>query len=236
MTILEPYIYKDLPITPVIIETLILKLANGKTLKRDDLVKLILEYHITNGGAKPEAQDFPRSVKKALTRLQEKGIANNKSYGFWSIESPTSSTNVTIEEPIEDRSKTEIESLPAHVSYGNGPNSVYCYYFPAYKELNLARGKTSWPCKIGRTDRDPLLRVLAQSTTALPEIPFIEFVIQTQNSNLLEVSIHTVLTLRGRHIENSPGTEWFDTNPDEILEIVRFIDSNILDRIPTHTN
>ena len=76
------YKYKGLPITPSIIESLTIELVNGQTLKRDDLVKKILEHHISNGGMRPEAQDFPRSVKTALSRLQEKGDATNRSYGF----------------------------------------------------------------------------------------------------------------------------------------------------------
>jgi len=94
--------------------------------------------------------------------------------------------------------------------------------------LAQSQGKNRWACKIGRTDRDPLLRILSQSSTALPETPFIEFVIKTQNSNLLEAAIHSVLQIRNQHLKNSPGYEWFETNPDEVLEIVRYINDDIL--------
>ena len=82
---MEKYQYSGLPITPSIIENLIILLLNGQTLKRDSIVNKILEYHIINGGLAPESQDFPRSVKKALSNLQERGNASNKSYGFWEI-------------------------------------------------------------------------------------------------------------------------------------------------------
>ena len=46
--------------------------------------------------------------------------------------------------------------------------------------------------------------------------------------SLLETMIHSILTIRGKHIKDSPGTEWFDTNPDDILEIIRYINEDIL--------
>ncbi len=221
---MSEYKYKGLPITPSIIENLTIELVNGQTFKRDDLVKKILGHHISNGGVGPEAQDFPRSVKKALARLQEKGEASNKSYGFWAIHKNDVPTQIE-EVPSE---LIDVEKLPTHAIYGKGEFAVYCYYFPTYKMLAQTQGKNYWPCKIGRTDRDPLLRILSQSSTALPEIPFIEFVIMTHNSNLLETAIHSVLQIRGQHLKNSPGSEWFETNPDEVLEIVKYLNKEML--------
>lgn len=221
---MSEYKYRGLPITASIVETLTIELVNGQTLRRDDLVKKILEYHISNGGLRPEAQDFPRSVKKALSRLQEKGEATNKTYGFWEIHKNDAPSQ--IKEVLSE--SVDVEELPTHAVYGKGPFAVYCYYFSTYKMLAQTQGKSRWPCKIGRTDRDPLLRILSQSSTALPEIPSIEFMIKTQNSSLLETAIHSVLQIRGLHLKNSPGLEWFETNPDEVLEIVKYLNKEIL--------
>lgn len=221
---MSEYKYKGLPITPSITESLTIELTNGQIVKRDDLVKRILEHHISNGGMRPEAQDFSRSVKKALEKLQQKGHASNKSYGFWAIHK--NDAPVQIEEATSEIIKAE--DLPTHAIYGQGEFAVYCYYFPTYKMLAEAQGKNRWPCKIGRTDRDPLLRILSQSSTALPETPFIEFVVKTQNSNLLETAIHSILQIRGQHLINSPGTEWFETNPDEVLGIIKYLKEEML--------
>lgn len=224
MSEIEPYRYKGLPITPSIVEELIVSLANGRTLKRDDIVKLILDFHINSGGLRPEAQDFPRSVKKALSRMQERGEAINKTYGFWVIQK----TDAPLKESVAIEEVVEVVNVSSHAVYGEGDYAVYCYYFPAYRELSKSQGKNTWPCKIGRTDRDPLLRVLSQSATALPEPPYIEFVIKTNNSSVVEAVIHAALHLRGRYMDDSPGTEWFDTTPDEILEILRFINPELV--------
>ena len=143
---------------------------------------------------------------------------------FWTI--LKNDAPVQIEELSDEF--IEIEEFPTHAEYGKGEFCVYCYYFATYKMLAQSQGKSRWACKIGRTDRDPLLRILSQSSTALPEIPFIEFVIKTKNSNLLETAIQSVLQIRNQHLKNSPGFEWFETNPDEILEIVRYINSDVL--------
>ncbi|MPN11088.1 hypothetical protein SDC9_158389 [bioreactor metagenome] len=221
---METYKYKDLPITPAIIEVLIIELFNGQTLKRDDIVKIILEHHISNGGLRPEAKDFPRSVKKALSNMQKKGDTINKSYGFWEIhknEAPIQTKENTIKE-------TPIDQIPTHNIYGKGDNAIYFYYLPSYKTLAQVQGKNTWRCKIGRTDRDPLSRILSQSSTALPEIPIVEFIVKTENASILETMIHSILTIRNKHIKDSPGIEWFDTNPEEVLDIIKYARKDII--------
>ncbi|NCQ79457.1 MAG: GIY-YIG nuclease family protein [Microcystis aeruginosa W13-15] len=222
---MENYQFTKLPITPSIIEFLIIYLFNGQTLKRDDIVNKILDFHTANGGLKPEAQDFPRSVKKALARLQAKGHASNKSYGFWELHK---SDSPEIKESEEETTEVIIDDIPTHEIYGEGKNAVYLYYFNNYKSFSLMKGESNWPCKIGRTDRDPLIRILSQSSTALPEKPTIEFIIKTEDSALLETMIHSILKVRNRYIQDSPGTEWFNTNPTEVLEIIHFVNNNIL--------
>ena len=83
------------------------------------------------------------------------------------------------------------------------------------------------PCKIGRTDRDPVARVLAQAATALPERPHIALVIRTSFALAWEAALHGVLTLRGRRIEDAPGAEWFLTSPDEVYELAVLFDPSL---------
>ena len=217
------YKYVDLPITPGITEELIIKLLNGQTLDRNSIVKIIIEHHKSNGGLDGKAVDFPRTVKTALNRLQNKGHAINKSYGMWQI-----SKNDTPIQEIRIKVKEDVAKLPINKTFGIGENSIYFYYFPSYKILANNLGKESWPCKIGRTDRDPLLRILSQSSTALPENPIIEFIVKIDKAGTLESAIHNILTLRNKKTNNSPGTEWFETNPEEVIEIIKFINPTII--------
>lgn len=110
--------------------------------------------------------------------------------------------------------------------YGKGENAVYLYYYECYRELAELKSEDIWPCKIGRTDRDPLVRILSQTSTALPEQPTVSFIIKTEDSLQLEKLIHSYLLLKNRKVQNSPGTEWFFTNSNEILSLLDFLNKN----------
>ncbi|WP_203364730.1 GIY-YIG nuclease family protein [Bacillus sp. REN10] len=226
---MEEYKYDKVPINPSIIEELIIELFNGKTIKRNEIVEGVLNHHIANGGLSPEAKDFPRSVKKALSNMSKKGWAINKTYGYWEINKGDSLVMEEIECQEDETKEEYYPEISAQVVYGNGSSSVYLYYFDTYKKLALSEGKKTWPCKIGRSDRDPLTRILSQGTTALPEKPTIEFVIKTNDSSLLETMLHSILKMRGQHIEHSPGSEWFNTNPSEVIELIQIVNKNLLD-------
>ena len=120
-----------------------------------------------------------------------------------------------------------VTSLPApELITGEGDESVYLYCYETYRRLAEIEGRRLFPCKIGRSERDPLLRVLSQSSTALPEIPTIARLFRTNDSSALEAAIHSILSLRDREVEDSPGTEWFLTSPREVDDIVRFVSEN----------
>lgn len=222
----EDYRYNKLPITPSIIEEIIVSQFNGILAKRDEIVSKVLDYHLSNGGLAPEAQDFTRSVKKALSRMSEKGIAINRSYGIWEINEGNAPR--VVEDTEDNSSDVTTEEIPTYASFGNGINAVYLYYFENYKKLAELKGESSWPCKIGRTDRDPFIRVLSQVSTSLPEKPIIEYIIKVNDSALLESMIHSSLKLRKKQLKDAPGSEWFLTNPDEVLDIIKFVNSEIL--------
>jgi len=90
-----------------------------------------------------------------------------------------------------------------------------------------SEGRKTWPCKIGRTDGDPILRVMAQANTALPERPEIALVVRTAQPAALELALHSILKLGGRWRHDSPGSEWFDTSPDEVLSLYRAIEAAV---------
>jgi len=97
-------------------------------------------------------------------------------------------------------------------TYGSGPESVYVYYFPSQ-----ADGRTSWPCKIGKTRGDPVKRIKRQQASMWEE-PVIGLLAQTDNCSRDEYLVHSVL--RDRKLD-AFGVEWFDTTPDEVLAVFR---------------
>jgi hypothetical protein len=218
----QEYKYAGQPLTPGIVSELVLELFGGRIVERHKIVDAVVQTHRERKGLDARAKDTPRMVKKALSNMESAGLAENPSFGQWKIK--TQNPGMVVIQMAENQSDEMLPSVPApQVIIGEGDNSVYLYYFENYRKLAETEGRPEFPCKIGRSDRDPILRVLSQSSTALPEVPTIARLFKTNDGSALETTIHAILSLRGKEIEDSPGTEWFLTSPDEVDAIVRFV-------------
>jgi len=97
---------------------------------------------------------------------------------------------------------------------------VYAYSFPML--LNLSPEKH--PIKVGMTHGDVDIRVTVQTRgEASFERPVILNRWPAANPREMEQAIHAILKLRGRHMKNSPGVEWFMTSSVELDGIVKFL-------------
>jgi hypothetical protein len=230
------YAYRGVPLTPHIIVHLTKELFAGKLVQRQTIVDQVQNVHLKRGGLPPSGSNFKSSIDRALRMMQKAGEVEKPSVGYWKI-LPTN-TEVTAEEPpVSDTSispserSTDVlsdESLADFV-IGSGPASVYLYYLPMYRARAEERGEDSWPCKIGRTEQNPVQRVLSQAATALPEKPFVAVVFRTKYSAALEAAFHAVFTLRGLAIQDAPGAEWFLTSPTEAIALARVFDPTSFD-------
>lgn len=224
--VIQQYAYTGVGLMPTAIRSLILELFSGQTAKRDAIAARVRETHLARGGLDSSAADYLRSVKKALAELKKRGLADNPAYGTWRIshgeqqsEADTDPETAT----LDQRETAEDATITADFELGTGASAVYLYYYENYKQRALAEGRSTWPCKVGRTDRDPLGRVLAQAATALPEYPHLGLIFMTDTPGVWETAIHSVLRLRGRALDEAPGTEWFETTPEELIEILNWI-------------
>ena len=114
------------------------------------------------------------------------------------------------------------DSKPERI-IGPGKGSVYLYYYPQYQESAESKGEKIWACKIGRTIHGEADTRITPQATGLPESPKIGLHIKTDNYVKIEGIIHDILKVRGKHIEEAPGREWFLTSPSEVEEIYNFI-------------
>lgn len=208
------YKYDNLELTPGIFKDLLIKLFDGKQFKRADAIKMITEYHLNNGGI-CEKNEYISVFKKAVGGLKENGITNC-GYGVWKL-------NFEEQETIIYKSEKKAKKIKADEEFGSGKFAVYVYYYDVYKKLADLNGENDFPCKIGRTDRDPLQRIISQSGTCYPEKPHIALLFYCENSCNLEKTFHSVLKTRNKWIEEAPGEEWFNTNIEEIKEIYNFV-------------
>ena len=145
------YKYKNLELTPAIFKELLIEIFDGKEFKRSDVIKEIMEYHINNGGI-CEKNEYIGTFKSAVEKLKENGIVN-RGYGVWCLNYKEKETTVYV-------SEKKVEKIQADEEYGKGNYAVYVYYYDVYKELAKLKGEKYFPCKIGRTDRDPLQRII----------------------------------------------------------------------------
>lgn len=228
----EKYIFAKVPLTPKVAKPLILELFQGRTETNQTIYNEVKSTHLARGGQGPKAQDNPRLLKSVLKQLKKEGVAMNPSQGHWSFTSNNFKDNNVnlLKTDIKTSEQTEIrreitEEFDADLVLGRGSSVVYLYYLPSYKEREQI---FTWPCKIGRSDKDPLKRIINQAATALPEKPKVAVIIRTDNSAVLEQAIHNILTYRNKRIETGMGKEWFDTNPDEFLNIVQFLEQSTL--------
>jgi len=221
------YEFENQSLVPSIAKQLILDYFNGQLIKFEHISKIVLKKHLQDGGIIDKPARINGIISKALQSLAKENLAENPSYRNWRIgeidafsepDNDGSPDDSGIEE-LKKKILKKDDEVPIEKMVGEGDNIVYCYYLPAYLELADKRKETFWPCKIGRTDGDPLIRVLNQVSTALPEFPTIALAIKTNDARSLERAIQNILNLKKRKISSSPGSEWYLTNPDEVLNI-----------------
>lgn len=213
------YPYAEVPLTPAIIEDLTIQLFIGRLVSRQVIIDEVIHHEI-NGGLKANSQDITSSIKKALSNLKAKGFVENPTLGYWRIGKISLMNNLEIDLQIPVEENIIAVHSIADKIIGSGSSTVYLYYLPMYRQKAEAENGNVWYCKIGKTDRDPLQRVLSQAATALPEKPHIALLFKTDLPSHLETAIHSILTLRGKKVDSSPGSEWFLTSPDEVEKIV----------------
>lgn len=212
-----------------IMKQLIPLLISNRTMSSNSLFEEVEKYHLENGGEKSYTKNPAAEFSKALTELRNSGKMYSPTRGIWrkciettSIGS-TVETSKNVEEDVLSTNMVGVTEPRADIEVGEGAGMVYLFYAPTYRKNAEDNYESVWHCKIGRTSKDPIRRVLEQAAVALSEYPRIHIICNTNHPAELEKAIHHILTIRGAKLYDSPGTEWFLTNPDEVLKIIEFI-------------
>lgn len=114
----------------------------------------------------------------------------------------------------EDDAAAEAEEAEQQ-EQGSVP-AIYWYTFPAYK-----RPSGPYPIKVGKGTH-PLARI-TQQVTSMPEQPEVLGTFEHPEADNLERAVQYVLKVRGKRKADAPGTEWFNTTPDEVVKLVKWI-------------
>ena len=210
----DQYEYVEKPLTPGIARKLIQELFAGQTVQKQEMMRIVEETHQERGGLPSQAQRN-NPVTLALYDLGQKGEASNPDKnGNWLI--PSSAEDDDSVDPEPNNLDLDPEKI-----IGSGKQSVYLYYYPAYKRLAKLQDQEVWPCKIGKTRYDAGSRIKSQTRTALPEYPKVGLIIKTDELRLMENTIQNILKLQGKHKQDAPGAEWFITSPSEVEQIYK---------------
>ncbi|MYB70883.1 MAG: GIY-YIG nuclease family protein [Gemmatimonadetes bacterium] len=220
------YEYVKTPLTRPIARKLVIEEFSGKVAERQEIIGTIVKIHRDRGGLPPRGR-AAGVFKKVLADMKLEGKAENLSLGIWRISPSSDPPETEAVESVEPSQVSEEEEViqpdqpdsPYEKIVGSGKDSVYLYYYPAYRQLAESNGESSWPCKVGKSERDPAIRVESQAATAMPEQPKIALLIQTDKPLELEKAIHKLLSKDGKQLKGAPGAEWFVTSPSEVEEI-----------------
>lgn len=199
------YEYAGVPLSPTVFAAVALRVApRDKPLSRPDLIDLVVAEHEAKGGIAARGS-LISAAKKALSTLVADGRVKNPAYGYWRFIDPL--TPGEVDEPVE---------------LGEGKESVYVYYFPAYRDQAAYLERDAWPMKIGMTTGELKPRVRDQVGTAMPERPIVGLIYRTSAASNAEKLLHSTLEARGRRLADAPGKEWFMTGLNEVREILEF--------------
>jgi hypothetical protein len=227
---------RGIPLQPVNARKIVLELFNEKPQwSREDLSKEVISRHEKAGGILG-IQSPTIVVKKCLSLLRQEGRVSPVVKGVWVSVDPSSKIDTTgandQSEPLPttnlisndlvdtDDEDEEFQTKSEQLTIGQGEEAVYLYFNPNDRELAKFRGSDCWECKIGRTKHLPVdTRIFSQGIkTALSKMPVIGLVILTENCVLTERAIHTALSNLSLEAPDSPGMEWFITNPKRVAD------------------
>jgi hypothetical protein len=223
---MEKYKYEGIPLTQSAVKYCIKSIYSPRDKMTLSVVaEDVANFHRKKGGIESKAENYHKLVSKALNNLKNEKVVERITYNHWVFLSqegveednkkPFRSSDKGKKELVLDDNKKIKTKIKPNASFGDGRLSLYLYYLPYHK---LKERDGDWDCKIGKSGRNPVQRILDQVNDT--SNPIIEFVIYTDQAFLLEKTVHNILKLRGK---GTKKREWFYTNPEEVLSIIRFI-------------
>ncbi|MDE0554986.1 MAG: hypothetical protein OXI24_12255 [Candidatus Poribacteria bacterium] len=198
----------------------------GQDISTSVLSKELSQYHKDRGGLAPSSNLFNEFDENEVCSIVRSGLKILRDRGCARI--------ITLEHPHSIRNAVwSVHDIKDDSVYpktiGEGTESVYLYYCPAYRERAESRvpvwkkyANVYYECNIGRSVRTATSRV-KEKIKGLPETPILALTMKTDKSEVLEKIIHNFLIYDNRQCQDSQRTDWFYTNPEEVEGIFEYI-------------
>ena len=198
-------------------------LTHGRSYKRRDIVRLLVERFLERGGTQEGGPHDPaRAMKKLFPGKEDRsnerferlafGMYRYIGQGSGNATGPTAA-------PSHD---ANADPLTPDDARGKGAYEVYAWCLPQDEGTG-----DHWPIKIGYAGEGGFCRRWQQDfATHLPMLPryLRSFRHETEaKARKTERYLHDMLGDDGRRrrVQGVPGTEWFLTSPDEIDQLMR---------------
>lgn len=230
----DDYPFKDVAFNVEAVRFLVSNIKSYKKFKMKDLYNHIRSTHINLGGLTEDVDNFLDNSFRPIVRkmyLNEGKIDYNDITKLYTligdnIIKPSDDTNIHSDvDQIDENNDIPSDKLFHFTDdtkeFGIGDSSVYVYSYPAYIELAKFRSQERFPCKIGKADN--IISRIKNQSQMMPEYAEILIVFKTDTPLKLETVVQYILELRGYHITDAVGTEFYNSNPQEIIDIYEFI-------------
>ena len=208
-------------------------LVNGEVYKREEIVNILWKWlkdnhlpsqNITLEKVQVVVKSIVKDKKVYDTRYFEKDKTYESDRGYHKYIGPSrDSSDQTQREKTNNDTSTDNEK--SEQTYGDGQYKVCAWCLPLYRKHPNPNG--CYRIKIGYAESEGVIERLGSDTKAnLPEIPDYLLCFRSEKKDearILEKTLHNTLEMRQKKIKDNFGTEWFQTNPEEIIEIYEFV-------------
>lgn len=207
------YEYAGVNLSSKMIEGIIPRiLKNGELKKREEIIELVREYHITNGGENQSRSSLISAVKNALESLRKQGILEKPLEGFY-------------KKVIPDAELTRVELSSKKEKSRNKTECIYVYYAKKDKAEALKKGSDSWVCKIVHDRKLTVDKIFTLFSREYSDQYELALVVKSDRAEELTGVVLDILKLRGRNADLF--NQGFETSPAELKTIIDFIDTDI---------
>ena len=207
---MSTYEYAGVNLSSKMIEGIIPKiLKNGELKKREEIIELVREYHISNGGGNQTRTSLISAVKNALESLRKQGILEKPLEGFY-------------KKVIPDTELTRVELILKKDKTKDRAECIYVYYAKKDKSEAVKKCSDSWVCKIVYDKKLTIDKIFSLFSKEYSDQYELALVVKSKKAKALTEAVLDILKLRGRNADLF--NQGFETSPAELKSIINFID------------
>ena len=135
--------------------------------------------------------------------------------------SPVSGSGPSVNEMEPPASR--MDDGPAEINFGDGPHRTYAWAHP-----HEVKPRENYPVKVGYAGQHGLRGRIdkAQWNTPPRYLLCVRFETESE-AKKMEQTLHSLLNFRNRKKPGSLGSEWFETNVQELTDLVKMIAPNV---------